>query len=87
MVKVTLVMMEHNFTKCFNKKKIKSPYAWNKNLSPKLAWTNNSRFWLKQKDKAPFIPNNAVNLFIAYELNRWSKKQATKAYEVMVFDL
>ena len=28
---------------------------------------------LKQEDKAAFTPNNVVNLFIAYELDTWSK--------------
>ena len=40
---------------------------------------NNSRIRLEFKgnclkqDKAPFTPNNVVNLFIVYELYRWSK--------------
>ena len=41
---------------------------------------NNSRIRLEfqgsclpQEDKAPFTTNIAVDLFIAYELNRWSK--------------
>ena len=56
------------------------PPAANKSFSPKLAWPNNSRIrlWfkgsrLKQEDKATFTPNNVVNLFIFYELNRWSR--------------
>ena len=28
---------------------------------------------LKQEDKAPFTPNSVVNLFIVYELDRWSR--------------
>ena len=28
---------------------------------------------LKQEDKAPFTPNNVVNLFIFYELDIWSR--------------
>ena len=27
---------------------------------------------LKQEDTTPFTPNNVVNLFIVYELDRWS---------------
>ena len=27
-----------------------------------------------KKDKVTFTPNNVVNLFIAYELDRWSQK-------------
>ena len=27
--------------------------------------------YLKQKNKAPFIPKNVVNLFIVYELDTW----------------
>ena len=29
--------------------------------------------YLKQEDKAPFTPKNAVNLFIVYKLDRWSR--------------
>ena len=28
---------------------------------------------LKQEDKAPFTPNNVVNLFIIYKFDRWSR--------------
>ena len=52
----------------------------NKNFSPKLKWRNNSRQrlefkggCLKQQDKAAFLPNNLVNLFIVYQLDTWSK--------------
>ena len=31
------------------------------------------RSWLKQEDAAPFTANNVVNLFIIYELDRWSR--------------
>ena len=61
-----------------NEKFTPLPPAANKSFSPKLAWPNNSRIrlWfkgsrLKQEDKATFTPNNVVNLFIFYELNRW----------------
>ena len=55
------------------------PFTSNKNLSPKLAWMNNSRIKLKFKgnilkqDKATFTPDNVVNLYVAYELVTWSK--------------
>ena len=32
---------------------------------------------LKQEDKALFTPNNVVNLFIAYKLDRWSRELNT----------
>ena len=59
--------------------KIKPPYAANKSFSPKLVWVNNSKIRLRftgsclKQDKATFIPNNAVNLYIVYELDRWSQ--------------
>ena len=46
-------------------------------LSPKLLWNKNKirlRFegnCLKQEDTAPITRNNAVNLFIIYELDSW----------------
>ena len=45
---------------------------------------NNSRIRLEFKrsrlkqNKAPFTPNNVVNLFIVYELDRWSQDLNTK---------
>ena len=42
-------------------------------------WINNSRIKLEFKenclkqDKAPFTPNNVVDLYIVYELNTWSQ--------------
>ena len=52
----------------------------NESVCPKLIWLNNSKIrlkfkgsCLKQKDKAPFTPNNVLNLFIVYELDRWSR--------------
>ena len=59
--------------------KFKPPYTANKSLYSKLIWSNSRirlRFegsCLKQEDKAPFTPSNVVNLFTAYELDRWSK--------------
>ena len=48
----------------------------NKNVSPKLIWMNNSRLrlefkvgCLKQEDKAAFIPNNIINLFVNCQLD------------------
>ena len=35
------------------------------------------RSCLKQEEKALFTPNNVVNLFIAYELDRWSRNLNT----------
>ena len=59
--------------------KLTPPYTANKSLSPKLIW-NKSRIrlkfeggCLKQEDKAPFTPKIEVNLFIVYELDRWSR--------------
>ena len=63
--------------------KFTPPYTVGKRLSPKLIW-NNSRIrlkfegsCLKQEDKAPFTPNNLVNLFIVYELDTWSQYLST----------
>ena len=52
-----------------------SPYIANVSVKDeKLVWINNSRIrlkfkgsYLKQEDKAPFIPSNVVNLSIVYE--------------------
>ena len=55
-------------------KKFTPPYTENKGLSPKLIWKNcriRLKFegsCLKQENKTPFIPSNAVSLFILYEL-------------------
>ena len=55
-------------------------YIANASVCPKLVWMNNSKIrlkfkgsCLKKKDKAPFTPSNVVNLFIAYELDTWSR--------------
>ena len=66
-------------SKGLSNEKFKPTYISNKSLSPKQLWNNSKirlkfeRNWLKQEDKAPFTPNNAVNLFIVYELDRWSR--------------
>ena len=55
------------------------PFTSNKSLSPKLVRMNKSRIRLEFKgscfkqDKAPFISNNVVNLYIVNELNIWSQ--------------
>ena len=55
-------------------------HTGNKSLSPKLLLTDSSKTGLefiesslKQEYKTPFTPNNVVNLFVIYELNRWLK--------------
>ena len=65
-------------SKGLSNEKINSPYTTNHKLSPKIVWMNYSRIrlefkgsWLKQ-DKVTFTPNNLVNLFIVYEVDRWS---------------
>ena len=46
---------------------------------PKLVWMNNSKIRLTftrsclKQDFATLTPNNVVNLFIVYELDRWSQ--------------
>ena len=63
--------------------KLKPPYTANKNLSPKLVW-NKSRVKLRftgsclKQDKVAFNPSNLVNLFIVYELDRWSRNLNAK---------
>ena len=48
-------------------------------VSPKVVWVNNSKIRLRftgyclKQDFANFTPNNVVNLFIMYELDRWSQ--------------
>ena len=59
--------------------KTEPPFTTNKSLSPKLAWMNNSRIRLRftgsclREQFATFTPNNVENLFIVYELDRWSQ--------------
>ena len=55
-------------------------YVANVSVCPKLIWMNNTRIrltfkgnCLKQDDTSPFTPNNFKNLFIVYELHRWSR--------------
>ena len=58
--------------------KFKPSYATNKSLPPKQIWMNNSKITLRftgsclKQDNATFTPNNVVNSFIVYELDRWS---------------
>ena len=55
------------------------PFTSNKCLSLKPVWINNSRIKLEFKvsflkqGKAPFTPNNGVNVYIIYDLNTWSQ--------------
>ena len=49
--------------------KIKPPHTENKSLSPKLIWTNNSKTRLRFTGNCLI----AVNLYIAYVLDRWSQ--------------
>ena len=64
-------------SKGLSNEKFMPPFTSNKSLSPKLVWMNNSRKRLEFKGsylnqaKAPFTPNNVMNLYIAYELNIW----------------
>ena len=50
----------------------------------KLIWMGNSKIRFKftgsclKQDKASFTPNNVVNLYIAYALDRWSQDLNTK---------
>ena len=63
---------------------MKPRYTASKNLSPKLVMMNSSKIRLRftgsclKQDKATFTPNNIVNLFIVYELNRWSQNLNAK---------
>ena len=59
-------------------------YVANIIVCPKLIWMNNSKIrfkfkgsYFRQEVKAPFTPNNVVNLFIVYELDRWSRDLKT----------
>ena len=73
--KVTLLMMDHKISKYFNQfTKLLQHF-----LVFEAQWINNSRVRLEFKgnclkqDKVAFTPNKVVNLFIFYELGRWSK--------------
>ena len=65
-------------SKGLSNEKFMPSFTSNNSLSPKLVWMNNSRIRLEfiggclKEDKAPFKPNNVVNLYIVYELNIWS---------------
>ena len=66
-------------SKGLSNEKVTNPYITNKILSPKLLW-NKSRLrlrlggsHLKQEDATPSTPNSVANLFIAWELNIWSR--------------
>ena len=58
--------------------KVRPLVTLNNSLSPKLKW-NNSNIMLEFKgsslkqDKLTFNPNNVINLFIVYELDRRSQ--------------
>ena len=58
--------------------KIRSPTTSNDSLSSKLKWCNSKirvefKFSCLKQDKVTFAPNIVVNLFIIYELKRWSQ--------------
>ena len=59
-------------------------YVANVSVCSKLIWIHNSRIrlkfkgsCLKQEDAAPFTPSNVADLFIVYELDRWSRDTNT----------
>ena len=65
-------------SKGFSNKMLKCAYVANVSVSPKLILMNNTRIRLKfkascqrQDDKAPFTPNNVINLFIVTRLKYW----------------
>ena len=66
-------------SKTLSNEKINPPYTTNHSLSPKIVWMNNSGIRLEfegsclNQYKVTFTPNNAVNLFIVYKLDRWSR--------------
>ena len=54
--------------------KIKPLVTADKSFSPKLAWRNESRIRLTLRQEfATYTPNNVVNVFVVYELDRWSQ--------------
>ena len=62
--------------------KVNFPFTVNKSCSPKLIkliWINNFRIRLRftrsclRQDFVTFDRNNLINLFISYELDRWSQ--------------
>ena len=55
---------------------IKPPFTANRSLSPKLVWINNSTIKLELKEsslKQNKVVANIVNLFIVFEIDRWSQ--------------
>ena len=64
--------------------KIKSPVTADKSISPKLKWINESRTRLRftrsclRLKISILTPKNIVNLFIVYELDKWSQDVKTK---------
>ena len=71
-------------SKGLSNEKFMCTYVANVSVCPKLKWMNNTRIrlkckgsHLKQEDKAPFTPENVVNLFIAYELDTWLRNLNT----------
>ena len=59
--------------------KIKHPVTADKCLSPKLAWISESRIRLRftgsclRQEFPTYTVNSVVNLFVVYELDRWSQ--------------
>ena len=58
---------------------IKPPFTANHVFCPKVTWINNSQIRVRltgsslKQDKETFNLRNVVNLFIVYELDRWSQ--------------
>ena len=72
-------------SKGLSNEKVKPPFTVNKSCSAKLIWMNNFRIRLRftrsclKQNYAAFAPNNLINLFIAYELDRWSQDVNAKS--------
>ena len=71
-------------SKELSNEKLTCAYVANVSVSPKLIWMNDTRIrfkfkgsCLKQEDSAPFTQNNIANLFVVYELDRWSRETNT----------
>ena len=66
-------------SKELSNEKFKPPYTTNKILPPKLQWKKcrlrlrSEGSCLKQEDRTPFTRSNVVNLFIACNLDTWSR--------------
>ena len=64
--------------------KIEPPFTGNVSVSPKLVSLNNSRITLRftgsclKQEVATFTLSNVVNLFIVYQLDRWSQELNAK---------